>query len=157
MAHSAPSLDEHAARDAIASSVAILGEDATVAHVSDLSGVDREAVIAAVGHGVDGLTALDGSRLRFADELSRQRVLDGLSASDRASLHLRAARALAAHGAPNAVIADHLEHVDTVGEEWVTVALRAAAREDAGAGDFVGAARRLRRALGERPSQTERR
>ncbi|HEX7307195.1 ATP-binding protein [Lentzea sp.] len=76
-------------------------------------------------------------------------VLDDMPAPARADLHLRAARSLRAHGAPDRAVADHLLETSAGLEPWAGEVLDRAAQEAVNQGDPAGAARLLWRALRE--------
>lgn len=76
-------------------------------------------------------------------------VLDDLPAPARADLHLRAARSLRAHGAPDRTVAGHLLETAPGLEPWAGEVLDRAAQEAVNQGDTPGAARLLWRALRE--------
>ncbi|MFD5825596.1 AAA family ATPase [Lentzea sp. NPDC060358] len=76
-------------------------------------------------------------------------VLDDVPAPARADLHLRAARSLRAHGAPNRAVAGHLLETSPGLEPWAGEVLDLAAQEAVNQGDTAGAARLLWRALRE--------
>ncbi|MFD9702076.1 AAA family ATPase [Lentzea sp. NPDC059081] len=76
-------------------------------------------------------------------------VLDDMPAPARADLHLRAARSLRAHGAPDRAVADHLLETSPGLEPWAGEVLDRTAQEAVNQGDTAGAARLLWRALRE--------
>ncbi|GHH44420.1 AAA family ATPase [Lentzea cavernae] len=76
-------------------------------------------------------------------------VLDDMPAPARAALHLRAARSLRAHGAPDGVVADHLLETSPGLEPWAGEVLDRASQEAVARGDTAAAARLLWRALRE--------
>ncbi|SDP96215.1 helix-turn-helix transcriptional regulator [Lentzea jiangxiensis] len=76
-------------------------------------------------------------------------VLDDMPAGARATLHLRAARCLRAHGAADRAVAEHLLETAPGLEPWAGEVLDRAAQEAVTRGDTAGAARLLWRALRE--------
>ncbi|MTD44914.1 AAA family ATPase [Conexibacter sp. W3-3-2] len=93
----------------VAAAAALLGSDATPARLSAVAAIGAEAVTVAVGSAAAAnvLTQADGV-VRFAHPVLREAVLSGLRPGERQELHARAARSLAAAGAPAERLVPHL-------------------------------------------------
>src|SRR5579864_4816634 len=141
---------------ALARSVAVLGDDAPFDEAATLAGLEHEAASEAA----DRLAAarlLDDSRpLQFAHPLLREAEHASLSGADRERKHRRAAKLLAARGAPPERQALHLLAVEPIGSEAVVATLRAAARRSSDRGALEPAVTMLRRALVEPPPEADR-
>ena len=141
---------------ALASAVAVLGDDAPLDEAAALAGLEREAASEAADR-LAGVRLLDDSRpLRFAHPLLREAARATLSAAEREREHRRAAALLAARGAPRERQALHLLAVEPIGSEAVVATLRAAARVSSDRGALEPAVTMLRRALAEPPHEADR-
>ncbi|NGO72280.1 AAA family ATPase, partial [Streptomyces boncukensis] len=148
-------LPEAAAR--FARAVAVLGPDAGHRPSAAVAGLDGETAAEAAGALVDaGLLEAgardEGSRYAFVHPIERTAVYEGLAWQDRNRAHARAARTLAADGAPADRVAPHLLALPPSGEPWVVEVLREAGRDALARGAADRAARFLRRALVEPPA-----
>jgi DNA-binding CsgD family transcriptional regulator len=136
------------AREVVAA-LAILGPGAPMRHVAALAGLD----VAAAAGVTDALRAAavlaPGPDLDFAHPVLAAAVEDGMSATDRALAHDRAARLLADDGAPAELCAVHLLHTVARGEPDTVETLRRAAGQALDRGAPETAAVYLRRALEE--------
>jgi DNA-binding CsgD family transcriptional regulator len=136
--------------------VAVLGDGANLGEIAHLADLDVDAA----GELVDGLAARGVLEPRlpagFVHPLVRDAVVRGIGPARRAGLHHRAARALGERHAPVARVAAHLEAAPITGDPWVVDQLAAAAREAMTGGAPATAARLLRRALVEPPSEAAR-
>ena len=136
----------------IARAVAILGSEVAVRHAAELAGCDEPTA----GEAADVLAAagmLDAGRpLSFSHSLMRDVVHSDLAEADRAARHKRAARLLAADGAPAEQVAAHLHLTEPAGDQWVVAALGEAADEAASRSAPDIAANYLARAAAEPPS-----
>jgi DNA-binding CsgD family transcriptional regulator len=133
----------------LARALAVLGDCSEPRLVGALAGIGvGEAAVAA-----DALTRADvladERPLRFVHPIVRSAIAGDLTAAERASAHGRAARLLAADGAPPERVAGHLLASERLGDRWATEQLRAAARVAVGRGAPAIAARYLTRALEE--------
>ncbi len=137
---------------ALARAVAILGDDVPLRHASALSGLPLDAASSAA----DALAAVEvllaREPLRFVHPLVRHAVEYDIPASQRATLHLEAARLLCRDGADHEQVAAHLLRGRAQSEEWVVEQLRAAAREASLRGAPQSAVEYLKRALEEPPA-----
>ncbi|GAA2671713.1 MULTISPECIES: AAA family ATPase [Actinosynnema] len=136
--------------------VAVLGEDATVDRVAELSGVAHREVLSLVDALVRLRLLRDGTPLAFSHPYLRACVLADLPVATRAADHARAASALAEAGEPAARVAAHLRQAHDVPLPWGVPVLREAARSALRAGDPVEARACLERALRERATPAER-
>ncbi|MFC5752671.1 BTAD domain-containing putative transcriptional regulator, partial [Actinomadura rugatobispora] len=95
---------------------AVVGRDADLGVLTDVSGGDEDAVIDAVEAGLAaGLVTEPGAgRVRFAHDLVRDTLYTGLSGARRARLHGRAAAALERRRPAEiaAIAHHHLEHLE---------------------------------------------
>jgi DNA-binding CsgD family transcriptional regulator len=103
-----------------------------------------------------GILELRDGCLCFVHPLVHAAVYADLSGPDRGRWHLRAARVLAADGAPPAAVAAHLVEGAANGDPWVVEQLRAAAAAAVASGAPEIAADYLRRAVAEPPADTVR-
>ncbi len=136
---------------ALARAVAILGDDAPLRHAAELAGLSMRSAASAA----DALGAVEillaREPLRFVHPLVRQAVGRDIPASERATLHLEAARLLAAEGAASERVGSHLLLGRPQGDGWVLERLRDAAADAAARGAPQLAVGYLRRALQEPP------
>jgi DNA-binding CsgD family transcriptional regulator len=140
---------------AVARSVAVLGDDARLAHVAslaDLTHADAVAEHAALAHA----GVLERARVAFVQPMVREALLDELPAGERALLHRHAASLLARAGAPAAELAAHLAATDPAEDAWVAGVLVTAGRSALAQGAAPIARRLLARALVEPPPAAER-
>ena len=136
----------------VARALAILGNDASLADIAKVAGVERDAAAAAV----DALIAAEllhpGLPPRFVHPIIQQSLQDSTAPAERARLHLSAARELARDPDRCERVAAHLlaeGAAGPVGERWALDALTSAARRAGDRGSPDQAVRFLRRALDE--------
>jgi hypothetical protein len=142
---------------ALTRAVAVLGDGCApgaAAALADLT--EAEAVRAAAGLAAADVLADAGTELRFRHPVVRAAVADRIPAAERAAAHGRAARLLAARGAPAAVIAGHLRAAPPDADPRAVEHLRAAAAQARAQGLPEVAAAHLARALAEPPPAAER-
>lgn len=141
----------------VAQCVAVIGEDEPIALIAEVAGL-AEAV---VRRSAVDLIAIEmfthAPRPAFVHPLVRAAVQRGVAPLLRVELHARAARAIAADGAPAERVAVHLLHVDPSGDDWVVRTLMDAAEDAARRGAPDIAARFAERALAEPPPTARRR
>lgn len=131
---------------------AILGQDASIATVAELSGVTAAHIppvldqLQARGHLAPGVP------LTFVQPLMRSAVLAALPAAERSQAHARAARLLTERGARPDQIAPHLIATIPGSEPDGIERLRACAQDSRAAGAARLAVSLLERALLEEPS-----
>lgn len=88
----------------------LLGERFEVGLLADATTLDEAASIAALEHAAAAqLVVADGAGWRFAHDLVRQCLAEGLGAARRRVLHQRFAHSLQRHDAPGALVALHRE------------------------------------------------
>lgn len=140
----------------IARAAAVLGDDATLAALSAVTGCDA----ATCGRATAALAAagiLEGrERYRYTHPLVRAAVLDAMDDGERVRLHRAAALAIEAAGEPDERVVSHLLATPGVGDPAVVDRLRAAAASSIARGDPSSAIRILRRALAEPPPARDR-
>lgn len=134
-----------------ARAIAVLGTAATTARTARLAGLDDAACADAVGAAMAERIVEGESRLRFVHPLVRSAVYEDLALPVRQQWHKRAARQLAAEGAPAAEMTVHLLASAAAGDPWVTDELRHAAADARERGAPEVAAQCLERALAEPP------
>ncbi len=134
---------------ALARSLAVLDDPAELRLVASLAGLDIEAATTAADVLTRADVLADERPLRFTHPIVRSAIASDLTAAEYAREHGRAARLLAADGAPAERVASHLLACEPAADAWVTEQLRVAARVAVQRGAPVIAARYLRRALEE--------
>lgn len=137
----------------VTQAVAILGDGAECAHVAALAELDPGTCNAMLDELVRVGILAEADPPRFEHPLVRAAIAAAATPEERATLHLRAARLLAADGAAPDRLAVHLTEVPHAGDEWVVHTLRTAAAETLSRGVPALAARFLRRALYEPPPE----
>nr|QRV62351.1 LAL family regulator [Verrucosispora sp.] len=115
----------------VARGLAVLGDDAEPSGLSQLTGLDFDAVGHALHTMVTARFLVDNG---FRHPAGRTAVLDDLSADEHTSLHLRAARQLHDLGHAVPVVARLLVDADRVEEPW-SISVLLAAAEHALVGD----------------------
>jgi DNA-binding CsgD family transcriptional regulator len=136
---------------AAARAIAVLGTAATTVRAGRLAGLDDTAAADAVGVLMAERLVEGELRLRFVHPLVRSAVYQDLALPVRQQWHKRAARLLAAEGAPAAELTVHLLASAASGDPWVTDQLRQAAADARERGAPEVAAQCLERALAEPP------
>ena len=140
------------AAGAVAQTLAILGDDASLADTAEVAGVDRKAAAEAVDALIDAELLYPGLPPRFVHPIIQQALHDSIPPAERVQLHLAAARELARDPARCERVAAHLlaaGPAGPVGERWAFDALTASARQASNRGSADQAVRFLRRALEE--------
>lgn len=139
-----------------AQALAVLGDDADLAHVADLAALD----IALVASAVAGLAGIDLVRhdppLGFVHPVVAAAVYRDVPMGERQLLHLRAADLLRRAGAPAEQVAGHLLRAPATGDPTVVDDLVRAAAVATQKGAVEGAAGYLQRALAEPPAPERR-
>lgn len=136
----------------VARSLAVLGESAEIRYVAGLADMDTRAVSGTLG-GLSRSRIIDDARpLRFVHPIVRRSIYEELTASERSYQHGRAARLLAADGAPDEAIAAHLLLAEPDGDPLTVARLRNVARRSLSRGDADTAHRYLERAGREPPT-----
>jgi DNA-binding CsgD family transcriptional regulator len=137
---------------------AVLGDDATVQNIADLSGLEP-ADIAENCHAMRkmGLLSAGDTTVIIAQPLMANSVLQDSSPAVLRNVHSQAARLLHDFGASDHRVATHLLVGGVLSDSpWVCETLRSAAREAVAAHDTPTAIRYLRRALEEPITQISR-
>jgi DNA-binding CsgD family transcriptional regulator len=130
----------------LAQAVAVLGESATTALLSELLDLAPESAAQRINAlGMSGL--LESGEFRHV--AARQAVLDHMTADERAAMHGRVARVLYRAGAPAAILASHLMEAHGIRFRWAVPALRDAAERALAEGEVGRAIGYLRRAEDE--------
>ncbi|MFL5845883.1 MAG: ATP-binding protein [Solirubrobacteraceae bacterium] len=136
---------------ALVPAIAVLGTEVTLSRAAALAGLSTEE---AAG-GADALAAADlltADGLAFTHPIIAAAVTGELGPGERARLHAAAAALLRDEGADPARIAPHLLASEPSGQSWVVDVLRDAASGASARGAPEIAARELRRALREPPT-----
>ncbi len=140
----------------LAQAAAVLEGRAGIREAAELAGMDLEVARAAADALAEaGIVTRDGT-LGFVYPLERAAAYGDLGPASRAALHAEAARLLDDHGAPAAVVAEHLTRCEPLGEAWRAERLVQGAELAAAAGNPERAAALLERALAEPPSADQR-
>jgi DNA-binding CsgD family transcriptional regulator len=137
---------------AVVRAVAIMGSGVAVRHAASLAGLSGDEAWAAADALVRAGVLLDSEQLEIAHPIVRAAILGDLTSAARAALHSRAARLLAAEGAPGEVVGAHLLSGAPSGDQRVVEQLLTAADSARGRGAPEAAARLLQRALREPPA-----
>ena len=142
----------HPQAPALARSVAVLGEQARLTTCAKLVGFEPRVVRSLAAGLIDLAVLVPGEPLRFAHPVVRTAIYHDIPAQERADLHARAARLLAAERADHGVIALHLMATTASADPAVVAMLREAAGSALNGGAPDIAAALLRRALDEPPT-----
>jgi DNA-binding CsgD family transcriptional regulator/tetratricopeptide (TPR) repeat protein len=140
----------------VAQTLSVLGPDAPLRQLCGVAGIDRDAAARAIDLLVAAHVLRGGGTLEFVHPVVRAAIYAELTPTARSGAHERAARLLAAAGAPHEEVAGHLLAVETRGDGWVVERLREAAREAVTRGAPEAAVALLRRAIAEPPSPSRR-
>ncbi len=146
--------------EAVAQALAILGDDASLADIAKVAGVDRRAAADAVDTLIEADLLCPGLPPRFVHPIIQQALQDSLPPAERVQLHLAAARELARDPDRCERVAAHLlaaAPAGPVGERWAFDALIDSARLAGNRGSADQAVRFLRRALEEKAPTSLRR
>jgi DNA-binding CsgD family transcriptional regulator len=136
--------------------VAVLGEQARLVTCARLAELDLGPAHA-LADSLAELAVLErGEPLRFVHPIVRTAIYEDLSAAERAGMHARAARLLAAEHTDPESVAVHLLATEPAGDPDVVRILREAARRASAGGAPDTAAELLRRALAEPPDEHDR-
>ena len=137
---------------AVARTLAILGDDASLADTAGVAGVDRSATADALDALIEAELLSPGLPPRFVHPIVQHSLQDSIPPAARVQLHLAAARMLARDPARCERAAAHLLAdgvAGPVGEQWAFDVLTASARRAGNRGSPEQAVRFLRRALEE--------
>jgi DNA-binding CsgD family transcriptional regulator len=135
----------------VARAISLLGDGAELPVVAELAALESSAVAGATGELVRAEILRPEPPLGFVHPLVQAAIYHDLAPGERELYHERAARLLAARGAPKEEVAAHLLVIPARGEDWVVDVLRAAADAAVAKGDLDSAISSLRRALDEPP------
>ena len=136
----------------VAAAVAILGDTASLAQVTALSGLDEETAEQAADDLARSRILLPGEPLSFTHPLIGAAISNDMPALARSRAHRRAAELLTADGAPAEVIAAHLLACRPARDADAVAVLCQAAQHAAVRGEYDAGRRLLARALAERPA-----
>ena len=134
---------------AVARTLAILGDDASLADIAAVADLDRDATARAVDQLIDAELLHRALPPRFLHPIIQQALADSIPPAEQAQLDLAAARELARDPARCERAAGHLLGTPPAGERWAFDALTEAARRAGARGAADHAVRFLRRALEE--------
>jgi DNA-binding CsgD family transcriptional regulator len=141
---------------ALATAVAVLGDDSDLQLVADVAGLSESEARAAADDLVRANIFARSARLGFVHPIVRAALYEDLAPGQRQARHAAAAEALARLGASPERVTAHLLLTGPTGERRRIETLRAAAAAAAGRGAPLAAAARLTRALAESPAEQER-
>jgi DNA-binding CsgD family transcriptional regulator len=133
----------------VARSIAVLGDAPQLPVVAELAGLEPPAVAAATRELVQVEILRPEPPLGFVHPLVQAAIYADLAPGERELQHERAARLLAARGAPKQDVAAHVLLIPAHGEDFVVGVLRGAADAAIAKGDLDAAISSLRRALEE--------
>jgi DNA-binding CsgD family transcriptional regulator len=145
---------------AVARALAIFGDDASLADVAEMTGIDRQAAARAVDTLIEAELLHPGLPPRFIHPIVQQALQESIPPAERSQLHLTAARQLARDPARCERVAAHLlaaGRTGPVGQPWALEALTHAARLAGDRGSPDQAVRFLRRGLEEEAPTSVRR
>jgi DNA-binding CsgD family transcriptional regulator/tetratricopeptide (TPR) repeat protein len=140
----------------VAQTLSALGPGAHLGQLCAVAGIDRDAAARAIDLLGEAHVLIGGGALEFVHPVVRAAIYAQLAPAARSKSHERAARLLAAAGAPPEEVAGHLLAVEPSGDAWVVERLRAAATQGATRGAPEAAVALLRRAMAEPPVASER-
>ena len=140
----------------VARAVAVLGENAELAAIAALAGLEESAVAEATAALARADILRHDPPLGFVHPLVHDAVYQDLPPGERELQHARAARVLLDGGAAPDQVATHLLITPRRGEEWVVDLLVGAARSAVRKGATDSAIAYLRRALEEPPPEARR-
>ena len=140
----------------VAQTLSVLGPGAHLGQLCAVAGIDRDAAARAVDVLGEAQVLTGGGTFEFIHPVVRAAIYAQLAPAARSRAHERAARLLAAAGAPPEEVAGHLLAVEPSGDAWVVERLRKAAMQAATRGAPEAAVTLLRRAMAEPPSPSER-
>ncbi len=132
-----------------AQAAAVLGDEASLAQVAMLCGLDPDRAARAADALMGADILVSAMPVRFTHPLMRSGLYGQLAEAGRALMHARAAELLNADHAPVQLIAAQLLSATRVGEPWATRVLRDAAADATASGNVESAVRYLRRTLME--------
>ena len=135
----------------LAQAVAVL-ETAELAPAAELADLDVDAAGEAADRLVEAGILRSRRPLAFVHPIVRVGILEEVPAAARTRAHRRAAEVLAARGAGEERVAEHLLATEPRGDPWAVEHLARAARAAASVGAPEPAASYLRRALAEPPA-----
>jgi DNA-binding CsgD family transcriptional regulator len=138
-----------AAAGAIASAVAVLGNDVATRHAAALAVVDLDQAALAVDALADAQILEPEAPLNFVHPIVRSAIYADLGPGERSALHARAAELLYEGDSEPELIAAHLLHTAQAGNEVFMRTLREAAAAALERSAADAAVRYLRRALDE--------
>jgi DNA-binding CsgD family transcriptional regulator len=141
---------------AVARALAVLGGEADLRHVAELSSLEESAAAAAVDVLAASEIVVGAGQVAFAHPIVRTAIYSDIPAAQRDRGHLRAARLLAAAGAEAERVAVHLLHTRPGGDAWRTSVLATAGSDALSRGDPGSAVAFFTRALSEAPAGNER-
>ncbi len=140
---------------AVARSISVLGDGASLPVVAALAGLSDDDAAAAVAGLARAELLRETYPLGFVHPLVGDAVYNDIPIGERELAHERAARVLSCAGASPEKIAAHLLLVPARGDAGVVRVLREAAGRDADRGSAESAAAYLRRAVSEPPPGAE--
>ena len=140
----------------VARALALLGGEADVRDLSELSSLDEDSVVAAVDRLSGAAIVVGADPVAFAHPIVRASIYADIPAGERALAHRRAARVIASSGAAAERVAAQLLAARPAGDPWTIGVLSEAAGDALSHGAPDSAVAYLTRALAEPPADRER-
>ena len=140
----------------VARALAVLGGEAMLRDLTDVSLLDEEVVIAAVDRLTDAEIVVGTDPVAFAHPIVRASIYADIRPGERARTQLHAARVLASSGAAAERVAAHLLAARPAGDRWTIDMLSEAARDALSRGAPESAVAYLKRALADAPAGDDR-
>ena len=140
----------------VARALALLGGEAGVRELTELSSLDEDSVVAALDRLTGAEVVVGADPVVFVHPIVRASIYGDIPAGERARAHTRAARVLASTGAAAERVAAHLLACRPAGDLWAVGVLSDAAAEALSRGAPESAVAYLTRALAEPPGDSDR-
>jgi ATP/maltotriose-dependent transcriptional regulator MalT len=138
----------------LARAVAVLGRRVELRDAAGLASLGEEDASAAADRLVGAGVFERGRPIEFVHAIVRQAIYEDIAPGERATLHARAARLLAARHAEPELVASHLLSTEPAGDEWAYERLAQASDRALERGSPAIAIDFLRRALAESPAES---
>jgi DNA-binding CsgD family transcriptional regulator len=140
----------------VARALAVLGGEAGVHDLTEVSSLDEASVVEAVDRLTDAEIVVGTEPVVFAHPIVRASIYADIRPGERARAQLHAARVLASSGAAAERVAAHLLASRPAGDRWVIDMLSEAAGDALSRGAPESAVAYLTRALAEAPAADDR-
>ena len=140
----------------VARALAVLGGEAELRDVIELSSLDPETVATVLDLLVKAEVTAGDDPVAFVHPIVRTSIYADIATGERSRAHMRAARMLATRDGPSERVAVHVLATHPAGDRWTVYVLVRAAVEALGRGAPESAVAYLRRALTEPPADGDR-